>query len=130
MGVLFVAGDNKKQKEVPFVEAMDDLDSIISYTDASGKTVEIPDVTQRDALILGKEPNALVHCSMDWQGRPFIVAVMASANLAAVTAGGASKIRRQSQLSTEELAALWHTVAEVVRWHGTYEDIRLNAGTF
>merc|ERR1712187_651715 len=96
--------------------------------DASGKSVNVPGVAQRDVLILGKNADSLARCSLDWQGRPCLVATVSpQASVCAV----ARQIRRQSELTPDALAALWRITGESIQLHGgRFDDVRVNAGAF
>lgn len=128
---VFVAGNNAREGHVPALPGLDDLDAPIMYQDASGNRVEVPGLTVRSVLVRGDEPESLVRCNLDFQGRPCYVVVMAPAAPAAAAARARGDVvRRQSELSHEELSALWRIAASVASMHGGFQDMRLNAGTF
>mmetsp|Transcript_6167 Transcript_6167/g.15814 ORF Transcript_6167/g.15814 Transcript_6167/m.15814 type:complete len:98 (+) Transcript_6167:2-295(+) len=56
---------------------------------------------------------------MDFRGRPCLVV--------SACRGG---VRRQTELSDAELGALWGMAAQASAHHGSFEDMRINAGTF
>lgn len=129
--LVYCVGDNGRERDVPIVEDFDALDAPICYEDASFNKIEVAGLFQRDVVVLGAEPQAVVRCSLDWQGRPCIVAAMAPSSTAARAARALGEpVRRQTELNTEELAALWRSVAQVVAMHGSFQDIRLNEGSF
>jgi len=124
-------GSEGRSREVPAIEGMEDLDAAIEYQDASGRAVRLAGVTQRDLLVSGGEPDALVRCGLDFQGRPCYVAVMAPAAPASVAAAARGQpVRRQTELAGEELEAFWRSAARVASLHGGFRDMRLNAGSF
>uniref|UniRef100_A0A7S0AES7 Uncharacterized protein n=1 Tax=Pyrodinium bahamense TaxID=73915 RepID=A0A7S0AES7_9DINO len=127
----YVAGDNSVERHIPAMCNLDDLDAPIIYADASGKSIDVPGLTVRSVLVRGAEPEALVRCSLDFQGRCCYVVVMAPAAPVVVSARKrAEVVRRQSELSDAELAALWRAAASVAATHGGFRDMHLNAGTF
>jgi len=150
--LLFVAGDNSRRRDVPSMSEMDNLDAPISYEDASGKRVEVSDVTVRDTIVWGAgastaadaaaapaasaakdgedEGAAVVRCGLDFQGRPSLVVVLAPLAAQGDVDPAERVVRRQSELCDGTLAAFWRMAARVVVHHGGFEDMRLNAGAF
>lgn len=128
---VYVAGTNAVVRFIPAMANADDLDAPIIYQDASGKHVEVPGLTLRSCLLRGEEPEALVRCSLDFQGRSCYVVVMAPNSRASRCAlKNDEVVRRQSELDDEELATFWQVGAEMAQSHGGFDEMHLNAGNF
>eukprot|EP00928_Gymnodinium_smaydae_P095500 TRINITY_DN822_c0_g2_i1.p1 TRINITY_DN822_c0_g2~~TRINITY_DN822_c0_g2_i1.p1 ORF type:complete len:308 (+),score=42.86 TRINITY_DN822_c0_g2_i1:946-1869(+) len=128
---IYCAGTNAKARYVPAIGNVDDLDAPIIYQDATGKCVEVDGLTLRSVLVRGEEPDAVVRCSLDFQGRCCYVLVIAPAAQSAVSAKACGEVvRRQSELSDAELAELWRASAAVAESHGGFQEMHLNAGSF
>lgn len=128
---VYCVGNDERIKDVPAVAGLDNLDMPISYEDATGRHIEVPGVTQRDVLVWDREDmeKSYTRTMLDWQGRPCVVTVM-SPRAPAALRDAPNPVRRQSELSSVEIAELWGDAGEAIQMHGGFEDCRLNAGTY
>lgn len=121
---IFVTGDSARKGEPP-----DDMHAIpfekpLAFTDKSGKTVTLT-VSAKDLCV--SDDGKAFRCFLDAQGRAMYVVTRQQF------------VRRQSELSDEQLQTLWRTALDVVEQQhraegGTapdlFVDIRINSGSF
>jgi len=119
---IFIVGDKRKSNvQIPDAFASLGMNSPIEYKDKRGESVKLK-LTQRDICV---EENLSSRGFMDAKGRSMYVIVMRD------------PVRRQSELSDDELKAFWQTAINVLdKYHqmedgaDVFQDMRINAGGF
>lgn len=121
MGFAFlVCGNYRQGREVPDADGLTkDLDQPMAYSDASGRHFPLEEITPRDCLVA---EGRFVRCFLDAQARPVYIVTCQRF------------VRRQTELSDEELSEFWSLGLQVLQTeHGCcdhFQDIRVNAGSF
>jgi len=119
---IFIVGDKRgRNVQVPDAFGSLGMDSPIEYKDKRGAKVKLK-LTQRDICV---EENLSSRGFMDAKGRSMYVIVMRD------------PVRRQSELSDDQLTVFWQTAINLLdKYHrmedgsDVFQDMRINAGGF
>lgn len=129
--IAYVCGrfrDDYSRGDAPIFHWIDDLDAPVEYTDRQKKLVTTKGLRVQDFVISSSE---LVRSCLDFQARACCVIVIApSAPSSVIARKRGAVVRRQSELTDEELESIWRAAAEIAQLHGGYQSMQLNAGSF